>query len=158
MVLGHLSFAVGRPFYVIASWHLFIQNAVQTFLLPRLGVFSIYREGSDREALKTAMPLTAEAERPLVIFPEGVMPRHNDKLNNLMEGTELMARGAAQQRADANPPGKVVVHPLAIRYFLTAMCAPRSCRCGAISSTRCRGARTDTSPSRTASPRSAARS
>jgi 1-acyl-sn-glycerol-3-phosphate acyltransferase len=117
MVLGHLSFAVGRPFYVIASWHLFMQNAFQTFLLPRLGVFSIYREGSDREALKTAMQLTAEAERPLVIFPEGVISRHNDKLNNLMEGTALMARGAAKQRATANPPGKVVVHPVAIRYF-----------------------------------------
>ena len=117
MVLGHLSFAVGRPFYVIASWHLFMQNAVQTFLLPRLGVFSIYREGSDREALKTAMQLTAAAERPLVIFPEGVISRHNDKLNNLMEGTALMARGAAKQRATAHPPGKVVVHPVAIRYF-----------------------------------------
>ncbi len=117
MVLGHLSFAVGRPFYVIASWHLFMQSAFQTFLLPRLGVFSIYREGSDREALKTAMQLTAEADRPLVIFPEGVISRHNDKLNNLMEGTALMARGAAKQRATANPPGKVVVHPVAIRYF-----------------------------------------
>jgi 1-acyl-sn-glycerol-3-phosphate acyltransferase len=117
MVLGALSYQVGRPLYVIASWHLFMQNAVQTFLLPRLGVFSIYREGADREALKTAMQLTTEAERPLVIFPEGVISRHNDKLNNLMEGTALMARGAAKQRAALNPPGKVVVHPVAIRYF-----------------------------------------
>lgn len=117
MVLGALSYEINRPLYVIASWHLFMQNAVQTFLLPRLGVFSIYREGADRESLKTAMQLTAEAERPLVIFPEGVISRHNDKLNNLMEGTALMARGAAKQRATANPPGKVVVHPVAIRYF-----------------------------------------
>lgn len=116
MVLGALSCDVSRPLYVIASWHLFMQNAFQTFLLPRLGVFSIYREGADREALKTAMQLTAEAERPLVIFPEGVISRHNDKLNNLMEGTALMARGAAKQRATLNPPGKVVVHPVAIRY------------------------------------------
>lgn len=117
MVLGALSYQVGRPLYVIASWHLFMQNAFQTFLLPRLGVFSIYREGADREALKTAMQLTAEAERPLVIFPEGVISRHNDILNNLMEGTALMARGAAKERAKLNPPGKVVVHPVAIRYF-----------------------------------------
>ena len=117
MVLGVLSYQVGRPLYVIASWHLFMQNAVQSFLLPRLGVFSIYREGADREALKMAMQLTAEADRPLVIFPEGVISRHNDKLNNLMEGTALMARGAANPRAAANPPGKVVVHPVAIRYL-----------------------------------------
>jgi hypothetical protein len=63
------------------------------------------------------MQVTAEAARPLVIFPEGVISRHNDKLNNLMEGTALMARGAAKQRAALNPPGKVVVHPVAIRYF-----------------------------------------
>jgi 1-acyl-sn-glycerol-3-phosphate acyltransferase len=117
MVLGSLSYEVGRPFYIVASWHVFMQNRLQRFLLPRLGVFSIYREGNDREALKTAMQVTAGAERPLVIFPEGVISRHNDKLNHLMEGTALMARGAAKQRGSASPPGKVVVHPVAIRYF-----------------------------------------
>ncbi len=117
MVLGVLSITINRPFYVIASSHLFRQGWLKAFLLPRLGVFSIYREGSDREALKCAMQVTAEAERPLVIFPEGVISRHNDRLNNLMEGTALMARGAAKERAKLNPPGKVVVHPVAIRYF-----------------------------------------
>jgi 1-acyl-sn-glycerol-3-phosphate acyltransferase len=117
MVLGPLSYELGRPFYVIASWHVFMQNRLQTFLLPRLGVFSIYREGTDREALKTAMQVTAEAERPLVIFPEGVISRHNDRLNHLMEGTALMARGAAKQRASLNPPGRVVIHPVAMRYL-----------------------------------------
>lgn len=117
MVLGPLSFEIGRPFYIVASWHVFHQHPLQSFLLPRLGVFSIYREGTDREALKTAMQVTAEARRPLVIFPEGVISRHNDRLNHLMEGTALMARGAAKQRAAQNPPGRVVVHPVAIRYL-----------------------------------------
>ncbi len=117
LVLGPLSYSVGRPFYIIASWHVFMQHRLQSFLLPRLGCFSIYREGSDRESLKTAMHLTAEAARPLVIFPEGVISRHNDLLNHLMEGTALMARGAAKQRAAADPPGRVVVHPVAIRYL-----------------------------------------
>lgn len=117
MVLGVLSVELAQPFYILASWHLFMQNAFQRFLLPRLGVFSIYREGSDREALKCAIQLMAAAERPLIVFPEGVISRHNDKLNNLMEGTALMARGAAKQRAALEPPGRVVVHPVAIRYF-----------------------------------------
>lgn len=117
VVLGPLSYEVGRPFYSIASWHLFMQNRLLSFLLPRLGVFSIFREGADRESLKFAMQAIAAAERPLVIFPEGVISRHNDKLNHLMEGTALIARGAAKQRAATNPPGRVVVHPVAIRYF-----------------------------------------
>lgn len=116
LVLGPVSYAIQRPFYIVTSWHAFNQHRLQTFLLPRLGGFSIYREGTDREALKTAMNVTAAAQRPLVIFPEGVISRHNDKLNHLMEGTALMARGAAKQRAAANPPGQVVVHPVALRY------------------------------------------
>lgn len=117
MILGPLTYEIGRPFYVMASWHAFQQHWAQNFLLPRCGGFSIYREGTDREALKVAMELTAQAKRPLVIFPEGIISRHNDKLNHLMEGTALMARGAAKQRAAAHPPGKVVVHPVAIRYY-----------------------------------------
>lgn len=117
MVLNQLARATGRPFHIMASWHLFKQDRFQAWLLPRLGVFSVYREGMDREALKCAMQIMAEARRPLVVFPEGVILHTNDRLNNLMEGVALMARGAAKQRAAATPPGRVVVHPVAIRYF-----------------------------------------
>ncbi len=109
--LGH---RVGLDVHVMASWHLFKQGAVQRFLLPRAGVFSIYREGLDREALKCAIQILADARRPLVLFPEGVISRHNDLLNPLMEGTSMIARSAAKQRGAA---GAVVVHPVAIRYL-----------------------------------------
>lgn len=110
-----LGLALGEPIFVMASWHLFMQNRLQSFLLPRVGVFSIYREGLDREALKCAIQILAAARRPLVVFPEGVISRHNDRLNNLMEGTALMLRSAAKQRAQQG--GRVVCHPVAIRYF-----------------------------------------
>jgi 1-acyl-sn-glycerol-3-phosphate acyltransferase len=116
-VIGALGHAVGRHVHIMASWHLFMQGRVQRFLLPRAGVFSIYREGLDREALKCAGQILAEARRPLVIFPEGVISRHNDHLNSLMEGTALIARTAAKQRAAASPAGRVVIHPVAIRYL-----------------------------------------
>ena len=114
-VVAGLGREVGRHVHTMASWHLFMQNRVQSFLLPRAGVFSIYREGLDREALKCAIQILADARRPLVVFPEGVISRHNDRLNHLMEGTALMLRGAAKQRAQTG--GKVVVHPVALRYF-----------------------------------------
>ena len=116
MVIGLLSERIGRPMNVLASWHLFMQNRLQAWLLPRMGVFSIYREGMDREALKCAIQILTEARRPLVLFPEGVITRTNDRLNHLMEGTAFIARSAAKQRAGMNPPGRVVVHPVAIRY------------------------------------------
>jgi hypothetical protein len=117
MVMSHLGYTVGRPIHVMASWHLFMQSAVQRWLLPRAGAFSVYREGMDREALKCATQILTDARRPLVLFPEGVISRTNDQLNYLMEGTVFIARAAAKQRAAATPAGKVVIHPVAIRYF-----------------------------------------
>src|SRR2546425_4127397 len=128
MVLGLLSRAAGTPFYIMASWHLFVQGRFMAWLLPRLGAFSVYREGLDREALKTAIDILRQARRPLIIFPEGVISRTNDRLGNLMEGTAFIARSAAKHRAAANPPGQVVIHPVALRYVfqgnLTASLTP----------------------------------
>jgi 1-acyl-sn-glycerol-3-phosphate acyltransferase len=116
-VLGLLSREIGRPFHVMASWHLFMQNRAQTFLLPRLGGFSVYREGLDRESLKCATRILAEARFPLIVFPEGFVTRNNDRLMNLMDGVPFMARTAAKQRASSSSPGKVVLHPVFVRYF-----------------------------------------
>jgi 1-acyl-sn-glycerol-3-phosphate acyltransferase len=117
MVVAHLGYAVGRPVHTMASWHLFKQTAFQTWLLRRAGAFSVYREGMDREALKCAVQILVAGERPLVLFPEGVISRTNDHVNHLMDGTVFIARNAARQRAAAGGSGKVVIHPTAIRYF-----------------------------------------
>jgi hypothetical protein len=115
-VVAGLGYEVGRHVHIMASSHLFMQGRLQRFLLRRAGAFSIYREGMDREALKCAIQITAEGLRPLVLFPEGVISRHNDRLNPLMEGTAMIARSAAKQRIATGAGGHVVVHPVAIRY------------------------------------------
>src|SRR5277367_5602368 len=116
-VLNTLSRAAGTPFFIMASWHTFMQNRRQAFLLNRAGAFSIYREGIDRAAVNTAVDILESADRPLVIFPEGHISRTNDRLNELMDGTALIARTAAKRRAKLDLPKKVVVHPVAIRYL-----------------------------------------
>jgi 1-acyl-sn-glycerol-3-phosphate acyltransferase len=116
IVLSALSQQAGAPLYIMASWHLFMQRRVKTFLLRRAGAFSVYREGIDRAAVNTAVEILATAERPLVIFPEGMISRTNDHLNSLLDGIGLIARSAAKKRAKAQPPGKVVVHPVFLRY------------------------------------------
>ncbi|HOC01539.1 MAG TPA: 1-acyl-sn-glycerol-3-phosphate acyltransferase [Verrucomicrobiota bacterium] len=115
-IIGLLSRQLAQPVYLMASWHLFHQGRFQTWLLRHTGVFSVYREGMDRESLKFAVQAVANAERPLVLFPEGVITRANDRLNHLMEGTAFLARNAARQRV-AKASGQVVIHPIAIRYF-----------------------------------------
>jgi 1-acyl-sn-glycerol-3-phosphate acyltransferase len=116
MVLAHLGFAVGAPIHIMASWHLFMESRFQRWLLQHVGVFSVYREGMDRDALKCAIGILVDARRPLVLFPEGVVSRSNDHLNHLMDGTTFIARNAAKQRAERSL-GKVVLHPVAVRYF-----------------------------------------
>jgi len=115
-VLNSLSRGVGTPFYIMASWHAFMQSRRQRFLLNRAGAFSIYREGIDRTAVNTAVDILESAERPLVIFPEGFINRTNDIVQDLLDGTALIARTAAKRRAKSDPNKKVVIHPIAMRY------------------------------------------
>ncbi|GAA5130566.1 1-acyl-sn-glycerol-3-phosphate acyltransferase [Luteolibacter yonseiensis] len=113
MVLDSLAAEVERPFHVIASWHAFMFNKIRRFIMPRVGAFSVYREGMDRESLKCSVKTVADARHPLVIFAEGIITRSNDRLVNFMDGPSFIARSAAKQRTE----GKVVIHPVFIRYF-----------------------------------------
>jgi 1-acyl-sn-glycerol-3-phosphate acyltransferase len=113
-MLSALAKAVGKPFFVVASAHLFMHNKLQAFLLRRAGAFSIYREGMDKQAVQTSIEILETAERPLVIFPEGHISRTNDRLTPMLEGTALIARQAAKKRAKEEK--KVIVHPVALRY------------------------------------------
>jgi 1-acyl-sn-glycerol-3-phosphate acyltransferase len=113
-ILSFLARQVGRPFFVVASAHLFMGDKLKAFLLRRAGAFSIYREGMDKQAVQTSIEILETAERPLVIFPEGHISRTNDRITPMLEGTALIARQAAKKRAKENK--KVVVHPVATRY------------------------------------------
>lgn len=118
IVIGlRLAGACGQTFNIMASWHLFKANPVMGFLLPRAGIFSILRERMDRESLQCAVGILAAARYPLVLFPEGIVTRSNDRLHDMMEGVSFVARLGARQRAAQNPPGQVVVHPVFVRYF-----------------------------------------
>ena len=116
LVINDLCRRAGTVPYTMASWHLFLESPLQRFVLRRIGGFSIYREGLDRQSLGASIDILTDAKRPLVIFPEGVITRTNDRLCSLMDGVSFVARSAAKKRADQSPPGKVVIHPIAIRY------------------------------------------
>jgi len=110
--LGRLT---GRPPHIMASWHIFMQGRLQRFLLQRAGVFSMHRELTDWKSLRCAEGLLSAARHPLIVFPEGIVSRTNDHLNAFMRGPAHLARRAARLRAPTG--GRVVIHPVAIRYF-----------------------------------------
>ena len=114
--MGWLAREVGTHVYGMASWHLFHQDRFTGWAIRKMGGFSVYREGIDRKAINTATEILARAERPLIIFPEGVVTRTNDKLNALLDGVAFIARTAAKKRKKLFPDGKIMIHPVAIKY------------------------------------------
>ena len=51
-VVCELCRQAGTTPLIMASWHLFMQGRLKAFLLRRVGAFSVYREGLDRQALQ----------------------------------------------------------------------------------------------------------
>lgn len=117
LVMGWLVRETPCLVYAMASWHLFNEDWFTAWAIPKMGGFSINREGVDRQAINMAIDVLSEAERPLVVFPEGAVTRTNDKLHAMLDGVAFIARTAAKRRARENPQNKVVVHPVAIKYL-----------------------------------------
>ncbi len=116
VAMGFVARETPCEFFVMASWHLFNQGWFNRFMSRLLGGFSVNREGLDRQAIDEAVRILQYAKRPLLIFPEGTTSRTNDQLMALMEGPAFIARTAAKRRAKENG-GKVVVHPVGIKYL-----------------------------------------
>ncbi len=117
IVMGALAKKVGTHVFAMASWHLFNQDGFTSFAIHKMGGFSIYREGVDRQAINTAIEILETAERPLVVFPEGAVSRTNDRLHAMLDGVAFIARTAAKRRQKRGDGGRVVIHPIAIKYL-----------------------------------------
>jgi len=117
LILGELGKQINRNMHAMASWHVFKQDWFTRFVTQKMGAFSVYREGVDRQAINTAVDILVAGKRPLVLFPEGAISRHNDELMPMMDGTAFIARTAAKRREKSGNRGGVVVHPIAIRYY-----------------------------------------
>jgi 1-acyl-sn-glycerol-3-phosphate acyltransferase len=112
VVLGRLGIELNLFFYYMVSYHIFKQSPLTAWWINRLGCYSVWREGTDREAMRATAHVLAAAERPIVIFPEGTWYRQNDRLGPLQEGLSLMFRMAAKQ---SERPLRI--HPIAIKYW-----------------------------------------
>lgn len=116
VVLGILGMEADCHLFAMASWHVFKQSRFQTFMTRRMGAFSVLREGSDRQAIDTAIDILVSRQRPLIMFPEGAITRHNDLIGEMMEGPSFIGRQAAKRLEKLGKPAGVVIHPVAIRY------------------------------------------
>ncbi|MCH2210212.1 MAG: 1-acyl-sn-glycerol-3-phosphate acyltransferase [Fuerstiella sp.] len=119
VVLLQMARRLKQSLFIMASSHLFHSNRLMSFTMRRVGAFSVYREGVDRTAVRTAIDILVQGHRPLVIFPEGALSQANDHLNALMDGVGMIAR-SAQRRIRTDSGGsdrRVVVLPVGIKYL-----------------------------------------
>ena len=63
----------------------------------RCGCFSVDREGTDTQSLKTAIDILQHRAEPLVIFPEGDVYHTNDRITSFREGAAAIAILAAKK-------------------------------------------------------------
>ena len=123
LVLGWPARELKTAVFAMASWHLFNDGWFDSWAIRKMGGFSIFREGTDRKSIESTIKILANAERPLILFPEGTTSRTNDHMMPLLDGVTFMARAAARRRAK-DCGGKVVLHPVGIKYLCDADVRP----------------------------------
>jgi len=118
ILLQSLSNSVRQPFFIMASAHLFRGSRLLAWTIRRLGAFSVYREGIDRQAIQKATDILVSGARPLVLFPEGALSHCNEHLNPLQEGVSFIARTAAGKLENGSQASgrRIYTVPVAIRY------------------------------------------
>ncbi len=110
---------IGRRFYTMAAWHGFRGHVgIDGWVLQRMGVFSVDREGCDRRAIRQATELLASG-KCVVIFPEGEIYHLNEKLTPLREGVAFIAVTAQRDLDKGKSDARVCVIPTSIRYEFT---------------------------------------
>jgi hypothetical protein len=96
----------------MAAYQIF--TGMARWVLPRIGVFSVDREGADLSAFKAAVNMLAEGKYPLVIFPEGEIYRVAERVTPLREGAFAIAAAAARKLADSGR--KLWIVPVGLGY------------------------------------------
>ena len=66
--------------------------------------------------METSIDILVARKRPLIVFPEGALTKHNDLINEMMEGPTFLARQAARRLKKMGSSSEVVIHPVVVRY------------------------------------------
>lgn len=100
----------------MAAHEVFARGRLQSWVMQRVGAFSVQRESVDRQSIKEAVRLTKEGRLSLTLFPEGNVAFTNEQLGPFMEGAAFIAKKAQRELGcDA----QVVIVPTSIRVTHT---------------------------------------
>ncbi|MEX2382807.1 MAG: 1-acyl-sn-glycerol-3-phosphate acyltransferase [Opitutales bacterium] len=103
----------GAPFHFMAARQGFDRSPLRAFALSRCGAFSVDRDGADISAIKTAIKILQNGAFPLVVFPEGEIYHHHERLDALNDGASTILLRAANRLPHG---GRAYLIPAAIQY------------------------------------------
>ncbi len=104
----------------MAAYDVFLRSKHQAWIMQKMGVFSIDREGSDRKAMSAAIDILKTGHYALNIFPEGNVYLTNDRVTPFLDGTAFIALKAQKSLGDL---AQVKVVPVSLKF--THLCDPK---------------------------------
>lgn len=119
-VLVYIGKKNGLSLRFMAAREGFEETRIKTFILQHMGAFSVDRDGADLSAFKAAIRVLQGEGAPLVVFPEGQIYHHHERLDPLNEGVATMLLRASRKSPEDR--GFYLV-PSAMRYTYDASVA-----------------------------------
>ena len=117
-----LSKRLSQPFYYMAACEIFDKGKlgrIRSFVMQRLGVYSVVRGTVDRNAFRTTRRLLCEGKWPLVIFGEGEISHQNDTVMRFERGATQLCFWAIDDMKKADIDKPLYVVPIGIKYRYT---------------------------------------
>ena len=99
----------------MAAYDVFARSKFVSWIMQRIGAFSVDREGSDRKAMKCAAQILEEGQYALVIFPEGNVYFCNDRVTPFAEGAAYIGLRTQHKLGEDTP---VYAVPISLKYTL----------------------------------------
>ena len=103
---------LGMTSLFMAAYDVFLRSKFDAWVMRKTGAFSVDRDGSDTQAMNSAVDVLVEGEYGLTIFPEGNVYFMNDRVQPFMEGAAYIAMKAQKQLTMSTP---IWVVPVAIK-------------------------------------------
>ncbi|QJE98116.1 1-acyl-sn-glycerol-3-phosphate acyltransferase [Luteolibacter luteus] len=103
----------GMHSHFMAAREVFEVSKTASWALESMGVFSVDRDGPDLSAIKTAISLLEKTSDPLVIYPEGEIYHHHERLDPLHEGVASILLKAAGRLENGK---EAYLVPVGIRF------------------------------------------
>ena len=118
-VIFFLSKQLSQQYYYMTARETFDKGrfgGLCSFLLQRLGAYSIVRGTADRNAFRTTRELLSDGNSPLVIFAEGEISRQNDTVMRFERGIVQLCFWALDDMAKAEIDKPLYTVPIGIKY------------------------------------------